>query len=108
MLRSYELDPVSQTDIEDAFISHTNWDSRKGRPYVISGSIELQNRLYSSSIFKGITATAGGFYGPQGRVLRLAIQDAELNSKWIILPLRNIAFLILKWKQQPFMDCPDY
>lgn len=58
MLRSYELDPVSQTDIEDAFISHTNWDSRKGRPYVISGSIELQNRLYSSSIFKGITATA--------------------------------------------------
>lgn len=81
MLRSYELDPVSQTDIEDAFISHTNWDSRKGRPYVISGSIELQNRLYSSSIFKGITATAGGFYGPQGRVLRLAIQDAELNSK---------------------------
>ena len=80
MLRSYELDPVSQTDIEDAFISHTNWDSRKGRPYVISGSIELQNRLYSSSIFKGITATAGGFYGPQGRVLRLAIQDAELNS----------------------------
>ena len=81
MLRSYELDPVSQTDIEDAFISHTNWDSRQGRPYVISGSIELQNRLYSSSIFKGITATAGGFYGPQGRVLRLAIQDAELNSK---------------------------
>ena len=81
MLRSYELDPVSQTDIEDAFISHTNWDSRTGRPYVISGSIELQNRLYSSSIFKGITATAGGFYGPQGRVLRLAIQDAELNSK---------------------------
>ena len=81
MLRSYELDPVSQTDIEDAFISHTNWDSRKGRPYVISGSIDLQNRLYSSSIFKGLPATAGGFYGPQGRVLRLAIQDAELNSK---------------------------
>ena len=32
-------------------------------------------------MFKGITATAGGFYGPQGRVLRLQIQDEELNSK---------------------------
>ena len=32
-------------------------------------------------MFKGITATAGGFYGPQGRVLRLNIQDEELNSK---------------------------
>jgi uridine phosphorylase len=30
---------------------------------------------------KGITATAGGFYGPQGRVLRLNIQDENLNSK---------------------------
>jgi uridine phosphorylase len=33
---------------------------------------------------KGITATAW-FYGPQGRVLRLNIQDEELNLKWIIL-----------------------
>ena len=35
----------------------------------------------SDKVFSGVTATAGGFYGPQGRVLRLAIQDPELNSK---------------------------
>ena len=35
----------------------------------------------SDKMHKGITATAGGFYGPQGRILRLDIQDTELNSK---------------------------
>ena len=81
MLRSYLIDAISNTAIENAFISHTNWDLRKGRPYVISGSEKLEKRFESNKIHKGITATAGGFYGPQGRVLRLDIQDKTLNSK---------------------------
>ena len=81
MLRSYLIDAISNTAIENAFLSHTNWDLRKGRPYVISGSEKLEKRLESYKIHKGITATAGGFYGPQGRVLRLDIQDKTLNSK---------------------------
>lgn len=81
MLRSYLIDTISNPAIENAFLSHTNWDLRKGRPYVISGSEKLEKRLESYKIHKGITATAGGFYGPQGRVLRLDIQDKTLNSK---------------------------
>ena len=81
MLRSYLIDEVSHDAIEDAFIMHTNWDIRKGRPYAIACSEKLEKIIASDQIFKGITATAGGFYGPQGRVLRLNIQDAELNSK---------------------------
>jgi uridine phosphorylase len=81
MLRSYCIDEISETDMEDAFIKQTNWDLRKGRPYVIQGSEMLAKRLDSDSIFKGFTGTAGGFYGPQGRVLRMPIQDPELNSK---------------------------
>ncbi|WP_417941603.1 nucleoside phosphorylase [Flavobacterium sp. RS13.1] len=81
MLRSYLIDNVSHNAIEDAFILHTNWDIRKGRPYVISCSETLERIIESDRIFKGITATAGGFYGPQGRVLRLNIQDEELNNK---------------------------
>jgi len=81
MLRSYLIDEISEIAMEDAFIKHTNWDIRKGRPYVISCSEVLEKRLESSLIFKGITGTAGGFYGPQGRVLRLNIQDENLNSK---------------------------
>ncbi|MBF2709282.1 nucleoside phosphorylase [Flavobacterium soyangense] len=81
MLRSYLIDKISIPKMEDAFIKHTNWDSRKGQPYIIPCSEKLEKRLESDRIFKGITATAGGFYGPQGRVLRLNIQDENLNSK---------------------------
>ena len=81
MLRSYLIDDITEKTIEDAFIKQTNWDMRKGRPYVISCSKKLEKRLESNQIHKGFTGTAGGFYGPQGRVLRLEIQDNELNSK---------------------------
>jgi uridine phosphorylase len=81
MLRSYLIDEISETEIEEAFIKQTNWDIRKGRPYVIACSKILEKKFVSHSIFKGFTGTAGGFYGPQGRVVRLGIQDPELNSK---------------------------
>lgn len=81
MLRSYLIEKVTEKEIEDAFIAQTNWDARKGRPYVIKCSEKLAKRLESNKTFKGFTGTAGGFYGPQGRVLRLEIQDNDLNSK---------------------------
>jgi len=81
MLRSYLINDISNIEMEDAFIKHTNWDSKKGRPYSIPCSEKLENRFESNRIHKGITATASGFYGPQGRVLRLNIQDENLNSK---------------------------
>lgn len=81
MLRSYLIDDISEKDIEEAFIQQTNWDLRKGRPYVIACSETLEKFIESDEIHKGFTGTAGGFYGPQGRVLRLNIQDEALNSK---------------------------
>jgi uridine phosphorylase len=81
MLRSYLIDNISNIEMEDAFVKHTDWDLRKGKPYVISCSGKLEKMIENDKIHKGITATAGGFYGPQGRVLRLNIQDESLNSK---------------------------
>jgi len=81
MLRSYLIESITDSAIEDAFIRHTNWDLRKGKPYVVKGSEKLMNLIGSDSINKGFTGTAGGFYGPQGRVLRLNIQDENLNQK---------------------------
>lgn len=81
MLRSYVIDNITENDMEDAFIKHTNWDLRKGKPYIIACSKVLEKKFDSQQIHKGITGTAGGFYGPQGRVLRLDIQDPSLNSK---------------------------
>ena len=81
MLRSYLIDAISEKEMEDAFIAQTNWDMRKGRPYVIKGSEKLAKIFESSQLYSGFTGTAGGFYGPQGRVLRLGIQDNDLNKK---------------------------
>ncbi|MCF6168202.1 nucleoside phosphorylase [Lutibacter sp.] len=81
VLHSYDCNHVLNPDFEDAFIKHTNWNSRKARPYVVKNSSDLEDKLSSDEVFIGVTATAVGFYGPQGRVLRLAIEDPKLNSK---------------------------
>lgn len=81
MLRSYPIDTISYHEAEKAFIGHTNWDLRKGQPCLIRCSKKLEQMIFSDSMNKGITATSGGFYGPQGRVLRIPLQDAGLNAK---------------------------
>ena len=81
MLRSYLIDAVTEIEMENAFEKHTHWDARKGKPYAISCSEMLEDKIFSNKMHKGITGTSGGFYGPQGRVLRLGIQDEALNDK---------------------------
>lgn len=80
MLRSYKMEDVCNIKMEDAFIKHTQWNLDKGRPYVIECSEMLKKHFDSEDIHKGITATSGGFYGPQGRVLRLQLEDDKLND----------------------------
>lgn len=81
MLHFYQIDSICNPDIENAFIEHTNWDKNKARPIVINNSKRLEDLFDSDQVFKGMTGTAGGFYGPQGRVLRLPLQDPTLNNK---------------------------
>ncbi len=81
VLHSYVCDHILETDFEESFIQHTNWDPKKPRPYFVKNSEKLERKLISDRVYTGITATALGFYGPQGRVLRLPIQDPNLNSK---------------------------
>ena len=81
MLRSYPTENISHSDIENAFVAHTNWDPKRCFPLVIKNSKTLESKLVSNKVFKGMTATAAGFYGPQGRILRIAVKDPNLNSK---------------------------
>lgn len=81
LLHAYDCEHILEAEMEDAFIKHTNWSPRKSRPYLVKGSELLIQKLKSEKAFIGVTATAGGFYGPQGRVLRLALQDPSLNGK---------------------------
>lgn len=81
LIHSYDSEHILEKEIEDAFIEHTNWNNRKARPYIVKNNYELENKLKSDKTFIGLTATAIGFYGPQGRVLRLPIKNKDLNSK---------------------------
>ena len=81
MLHSYQSEAVCDKDLEEAFIEHTKWNSIMGRPYAVSCSQSLAANLKSRDVFEGITATAGGFYGAQGRVLRLPIHNTLLNNQ---------------------------
>ena len=81
MLHAYDCEHILEREIEDAFIKHTNYSPRKSRPYIVKNSQEIENILISDQVFSGITANAGGFYGPQGRILRIPIQDPDLNKK---------------------------
>ena len=81
MLQSYKIDAIKHADIEAAFVKHTQWSPQKPYPVVIENSKLLETKLKSEQIIYGLTATCGGFYGPQGRVLRLELQDDSLNHK---------------------------
>ena len=82
MLHAYKDAPkVREIAMEEAFIAHTQWNTDKGRPYIISCGETLKQRLLTDKVFEGITGTAPGFYGPQGRMLRLPVQDPTLNDK---------------------------
>jgi uridine phosphorylase len=81
LLNFYHTDKdIYHEDITEAFIKHTNWDTKLPRPYVVKASEEMMKKL-GAGLIKGITATASGFYGPQGRQLRIVPADPELNEK---------------------------
>lgn len=82
MLHAYKDAPsVREIAMEEAFMAHTQWNTDKGRPYIIGCGETLKQRLLTDKVFEGITGTAPGFYGPQGRMLRLPVQDPTLNDK---------------------------
>lgn len=81
LMHFYESEGIQHPEIQLAFIDHTDWSVFKSIPYVVRCNEELALRLRSDKVSSGFTATNVGFYGPQGRKLRLGIQDEQLNSK---------------------------
>ena len=71
---------VCDLAIEEAFVEHTGWNPQLPAPYFIDSDESLFEH-FKDSVVDGITIAAPGFYGPQGRWLRLAPADKELNAK---------------------------
>lgn len=72
---------VTDLDFEEKFKTHMNWSPQLTAPYVVDSSELLYNKIHSEDTVEGITISSPGFYGPQGRVLRLPLVDDSLNSK---------------------------
>lgn len=71
---------VLDKEMSDAFMKHVSWNENLSIPYFVKGSEELIRKFEPGTV-KGITATAPGFYGPQGRILRLGLAHRDLNEK---------------------------
>lgn len=69
-----------EKEVGNAFLAYSQWDSKKAEPYIVKGSQFLMDQLSSDRTISGITATALGFYGPQGRELRLAPSPSDINA----------------------------
>jgi len=72
---------VSDKDFENNFKKYVNWNSLLTTPYVVKCSPKLYKKINSDEFHSGVTISAPGFYGPQGRVLRLNIIDPDINKK---------------------------
>ena len=74
-------DSVSDLAFEEALKRHLNWNPQLAAPYVVDADTDLVNKIGRDDMLRGVTISANGFYGPQGRVLRIDLADMHINDK---------------------------
>ena len=72
---------VCDLEFEEAFKKHMDWNPQKGAPYVIDSDKETLHRVAGDDMVRGVTIACGGFFGPQGRELRIPLADPKQNEK---------------------------
>ena len=77
----YDSTDFMDAEFSTAFVKYTGWNPKKSFPYVVKADSDLLELFSSEENVKGITATHVGFYGPQGRVLRLSLENHDLNNR---------------------------
>ncbi len=65
--------------LSDKFSAHTSWNKNLAKPYFVCSDNELVDKI-GFDMIKGITCSASGFYGPQGRFVRLGLNNPEQNG----------------------------
>lgn len=74
-------DDVADLGFEHALCEHTGWNPLWAKPYVVDADPELVARIGGDDMVRGNTISAVGFYGPQGRELRLPLANPDLNRR---------------------------
>jgi uridine phosphorylase len=94
-------DSVSDLEFEAAMCKHLNWNPQLAAPYVVEADSELVERIGRNDMLRGVTISANGFYGPQGRVLRINLADMHLNDKIESFRFGKYKITNTKWKVRP-------
>lgn len=76
-----DSDKIRDLHLEEELLRQLHWNIQGLRPYVVSADTSLTEQITRDDIIRGTTIAANGFYGPQGRELRLPLADPELNRK---------------------------
>ena len=71
---------VCDLKLEEAFKKHMDWNPLLCAPYVIDADKELLDRVAGTDMVRGVTIACGGFFGPQGRELRIPLADPDQNE----------------------------
>ena len=76
-------DQVCDLAFEAEFVKHMAWKGNQciPHPYVVRANAELIDRIAGEEMVRGVTIAAGGFFGPQGRRLRIPLADPQQNEK---------------------------
>ena len=72
---------VCDLPFEEAFKQHMQWNPQLCAPYVIDADKETLERIAGDEMVRGVTIACGGFFGPQGRELRIPLADPKQNEK---------------------------
>lgn len=72
---------VADLEFEKALCEHTGWNPLWAKPYIVDADEALVERIGGDDMVRGITISAVGFYGPQGRELRLPLANPDLNRR---------------------------
>lgn len=90
LMHHYEFEhSEAEKNIIEAFNQQITWNNNLPAPYIVQASESLFNKLKTNEMHTGITATASGFYGPQGRELRLQPINSQLNEELTAFSLGN-------------------
>lgn len=82
VLAFYEnRDKVADLGFEDALVDYIHYPTKAARPYVVAADPELVARIAGDDMTLGCTIAANGFYGPQGRVLRVGLAVEDINER---------------------------
>ena len=98
MLNYYANREKLDIEFEEEFKKQVKWLPQLGNPYVANADKELLEQIAQDDMVRGVTIACGGFFGPQGRRLRVPLADPQLNEKIVEFEYKGHKVQTLRWK----------